>query len=307
MPYLWAMALGGITAASLHLLPAHAKLWYYLALSHSSMESLAFIFMPIYALPWALAGAVVGLLCHQSYRLLQYKGKTVVSVAAFALALSCLAALLYFQVSSSVSIFHGLGQDASLHSEYVSPDEIRQIYHDHSEQFAGMIYESIASNSQCPPDILADLSHSDRPLIRRRVAENESTPVDVIMRLATDPDWQPRAAAAKRKDLPVEKLIKMSQDENEWVLASVVFNPRTPSEILVKLADVNFQQVQVNLLHNPHTPEASLMELIKFVDPSLKLTAIRHPNVTRKILEMLCQDRDIRVKNEAEKALQKMR
>jgi len=80
------------------------------------------------------------------------------------------------------------------------------------------------SDTDIPPEILAELAKVDDPYIKRAVAKNLNTPVETLDMLANDDYWGVRSNVAWNPNTSTRVLIRLTNDEETIVSMPAIDN-----------------------------------------------------------------------------------
>lgn len=133
---------------------------------------------------------------------------------------------------------------------------------------AEALYEMLASQDQCPLDLLCEIANDpthDRAHVA--ITQREQLPVDVMEALATHSTPRPLVRLASREDL-------------------------TPS-VFDALADNEDLRVRTKLAQHPFIPNELLDRLAVDEEPLVRHFVALHPSVSNELLDRLTTDEDV--------------
>jgi len=140
-----------------------------------------------------------------------------------------------------------------------------------AEGYREAIASGVASNPNCPADLLAWLATHKSATVRRRVAENPAT--------------------------PVEPLLALSRASDTWAFQRTLCRRATlPAIVLDSLADSADAEVRPLIPHQPNCSQATLDRLAKDRDSDVRVGVAQAARTSATTLDRLANDRDSHVR-----------
>lgn len=164
---------------------------------------------------------------------------------------------------------------------------------------------SLAKSANTSSDILARLTDSTVPSIKKAVASNPNISFDTQNKLAIDEDVDIRCLVAENIKASPLILEKLAEDENRRVREAVAGNLNTPAAVLDKMSEDKDFNIRLKLVENPNSPNynTGLDSFIVYpqeyivlkaaessaltIKDALKLSKSLYPKVREKIVSFL--------------------
>ena len=159
---------------------------------------------------------------------------------------------------------------------------------------------SLASNPCLSGQWLAVLATQSNSRIRAAVAKNPNTPVAVLQALSLESEKTTLNGLAKNSNTPISILEQLAKQG----LAGALLNPKITEAMILdyslfwldQLAAVKDNLSVVLAFLHPNCPEALVQKMAKHKEPVFRVVMALHPNATPKVLQLLTQDSDARVR-----------
>ncbi|MEW6770117.1 MAG: hypothetical protein AB1330_01810 [Bacillota bacterium] len=118
----------------------------------------------------------------------------------------------------------------------------------------------VACHSNCPAEVLEQLSKHRSSGVRCGVAKNPNTPVEVLFRMRKDPSKYVRENLARNPNTPTEALDHLSRSVLDEVCKGVAQNPSTSLETLLRMLEDKGRSVRKIIVE--HLPLPVLLDII---------------------------------------------
>lgn len=200
-------------------------------------------------------------------------------------------------INTPLTVLEALAKDSDAHvragvaGNVRATPEILALLAKGSNQY---VRAKVAANAYCPVDLLTELTDvRNNTEVRMAVASNTSTPPLILQALSRDPEYSVRQCALRNKNIPNE-VISEVESELKRRAADRQHKP--------KVDPTNFSDegLRAGLLHyvkvDLSASKKSLERLAKHNDWIHRTAAALHPDTANDVLDLLCEDSDIRVK-----------
>jgi hypothetical protein len=112
------------------------------------------------------------------------------------------------------------------------------------------VREAVASNPNCPEDLLRTLATDEDYYVCKGAASNSNCPEDLLRTLAKDEEADVRHAAAKNPNCPEDVLRTLAEDGDADVRKAAISNPNCPEDALRTLAKDGYYDVRQAAAYN---------------------------------------------------------
>ena len=145
--------------------------------------------------------------------------------------------------------------------------------------------DEFLSQTNTPPETLAQLAGDTDWVVRRYVGLDVNTPPETLTHLVEDEVGYVRFAVASNPSAPSEALVRLAVDANEGVRERVAQNLNTPPETLARLAGDEDYVTRYAVAKNPNTPAEALTQLSVDENSGVRIGVGENPMATLELLK----------------------
>ncbi|BDA69925.1 hypothetical protein CAL7716_040910 [Calothrix sp. PCC 7716] len=157
------------------------------------------------------------------------------------------------------------------------------------------VREAVATQAQCPSNILTALADDLTQEVRQKVGANPNTPLHILESFSLDENPAIRQATASNPNLPETLLAQLANDEKVEVRRAVALNPSTPIHTRETLRDLILQPTTrqtsftlrgLSRIYNPSTDDLPtiLTEYAQSENAFVRFITLLHPLTPQDIL-----------------------
>jgi predicted DNA-binding WGR domain protein len=152
------------------------------------------------------------------------------------------------------------------------------------------ILELIAEGWQLPEQLLDQLAHHEKPVVRSFVAQLPDAPIALLEELALDKEESVRLEVAQNPATPTYLLELLAQDKEQKVRIALAQRVYPQPSLLAQLARDPEIKVLTLVAQCSSTPEKTLTELSRHRETYVRQCVAENSNTPESVLEHLVQD-----------------
>jgi hypothetical protein len=167
------------------------------------------------------------------------------------------------------------------------------------------VRKNITFRNDLSDDALLKLASDDDHIIRLFVARKQNLPNAVLLKLASDDDPSIRRIIAGRNNLSDEVVQILANDIDPSIRSYIAQRWDLSDNLIRKLVNTDDIGVKALIAQRRYLPNDVLLKLASDGDRGIKMNILIRNDLSDEVLEILAKDKNITIKKQAEKLIQR--